>query len=70
MKDNKMTVKLWAEIAEVATIDDDRAENLNGGSGYFNLYVNGGIGSVQQNGNDGVQINVLPKGYAAKRYGW
>jgi hypothetical protein len=67
MKDNKMTIKLWTEIVE---IDDSQAENLNGGSGYFNLYIGGGIGSVQQNGNDGVQINVMPKGYAPRGYGW
>jgi hypothetical protein len=65
MKDNHMTVKSWSEIVEV---NDEFAENLNGGSGHFNLYINGGIGSLQQNGKDGLQVNVLSKGYASNCY--
>jgi hypothetical protein len=67
MQDNKMTVTLWAEITE---IDENQSENLNGGNGHFNLYIAGGIGSVQQNGNDGLQVNVLSKGYAPRGCGY
>jgi hypothetical protein len=64
MNDNQMTVKSWDEIAE---IDDRQAENLNGG-GYSYQYVGvniaGGVGSLQVNGGNGTQLNILPTGKA------
>jgi hypothetical protein len=54
MNNDLMTVNLlWAEL------DDDLAENLNGGSDstYLNISIAGGVGSVQQNGDDGYQSN-------------
>ena len=60
MTNNQMTVKLWAEI------DDNQAENLNGG--YLNIYIAGGVGAVQQNAGDGTQLNLVPIGKGPKNY--
>jgi hypothetical protein len=64
MNNAQMTVKLWAEL------DENQAENLNGGYYYPSLNVNiaGGVGAFQQNAGDGVQLNVLPIGKAPKKY--
>ena len=62
-----MTVKLWNEL------DESQSENLNGGGygyGYGYTYVSpsisiaGGVGSIQQNGGDGYQLNIYPVGKA------
>ncbi len=64
MNNDLMTVELWAEL------DDNQAENLNGGYGYgyptLNISIGGGVGALQQNAGDGVQLNVLPIGKAPK----
>jgi hypothetical protein len=70
MKDHQMTVKSWDEIAQ---LDDCQAENLNGGGygyQYINVNIAGGVGSLQVNGGDGTQLNILPIGKAPKRYGY
>jgi hypothetical protein len=71
MNDNKMTVKLWAQIVEV---DADRAENLNGGSGHGcrSVYVgvSGGMGPLQINGVDGTQLKIQPKGKGLRYYSY
>jgi hypothetical protein len=66
MNNNQMTATaLWNEITEV------QSENLNGGSGHggynpINVNIGGGVGSVQINGGDGSQVNLLPTGEAAR----
>ncbi len=70
MNDRKMTVELWAQIAEV---DADRAENLNGGGyRYQSVYlgISGGIGALQINGVDGSQLNLYPKGKSLRYYSY
>lgn len=68
MNNNAMTVKLWDEITEV------QSETLNGGSGGYNpisINIGGGVGSVQVNGGDGSQFNILPTGKGPNRgYGF
>jgi hypothetical protein len=65
MNNNTTTVKLWNEITEI------QSEHLNGGHGYsyISLNIGGGVGSVQVNGGDGSQINILPSGKAPS-YGY
>lgn len=61
MNNELMTVNLlWAEL------DDDLAENLNGGFNdrYLNVSIAGGVGSLQQNAGDGYQNNYYPVGNA------
>ena len=67
MNNELMTVKLWNEL------DESQSENLNGGGygygyGYTyvspSIYISGGVGSIQQNGGNGTQINVEPVGKA------
>ncbi len=71
MNDNKLTVKSWDEITE---IDESQSQNLNGGgysSQYIGVSISGGVGSLQVNGGNGTQINLLPKGKAPSyRYGY
>lgn len=58
-----MTVNLlWDEL------DDDQAENLNGGfyDRYLNINIAGGVGALQQNAGDGYQSNYYPVGKAPK----
>jgi hypothetical protein len=69
MSNELMTVKLWDEL------DESHSESLNGGYGYgygyggynytsSSIYISGGVGSLQQNGGDGTQINVNSVGKA------
>lgn len=51
MKNDKKT--LWAKI------DDDRAANLNGGAGTMKLYIGGGIGAAQPDGDDEALLKTL-----------
>ena len=62
MNNELMTVQLWNEL------NDNQAENLNGGYyyPYLNISIGGGVGAIQQNAGDGVQLNVLPVGKAPK----
>jgi hypothetical protein len=64
MNNDLMTVNLWSEL------DDSQAENLNGGyyAPYLNISIGGGVGAIQQNAGDGVQLNVYPVGKGPKYY--
>lgn len=51
----KTTVNWWHHAPE---IDEQRSEELNGGSGFASIFVSGGLGALQINSSDGAQINL------------
>ena len=61
---SKENVNLWSKI------DDDRAENLNGGIGYLKLSIAGGIGAAQPEGDDSTGLKVYTIGTPSNYHGF
>jgi hypothetical protein len=62
---NEITVNWWTKI------DDDRAENLNGGNGtsYLNICIGGDVDVLQLSGDDRLKLKLYPIGEVLKHYG-